>query len=291
MVTGKSRRAAFAWVFIAYLAAGAAALATGFALSSHSPIVIALAADVAATLVVYVFGRIFRNSSFYDPYWSLAPIAIAVYWTASSGVRVGLLQIAVLLLISVWGLRLTWHWAVGWRGLAHEDWRYTGLRQKTGRTFWLVELLGIDTMTTLVVFLGCLSLYPVLTSAHSFGALDLLAIAVTATAIMIEAVSDHQLEQFISGEHKAGDIMSSGLWSLSRHPNYLGEVAFWWGLYLFALAQGLNNWWAIVGPLTVTALFVFISVPMMDGHMAEKHPAYAERRRSIPALLPRFGKS
>jgi steroid 5-alpha reductase family enzyme len=286
----KTRRTGFILILLAYVAAFAAALLTGYALSSRSPVVIALSADIAATFVVYAFGRVFHNSSFYDPYWSLAPIAIAAYWTEASGAHVGLLQIVLLALVGVWGLRLTWHWASGWRGLGHEDWRYTGLRQKTGRAFWGVELLGIDLMPTAVVFLGCLSLYPVLTSGHRFGALDALAIFVTASAIIIEAASDYQLGKFVNGEQKDGEILQSGLWALSRHPNYLGEVALWWGIYLFALAQGLNNWWTIIGPLTITALFVFISVPMMDAHMAEKHPAYLERKKSVPALLPRFGK-
>jgi steroid 5-alpha reductase family enzyme len=82
--------------------------------------------------------------------------------------------------------------------------------------------------------------------------------------------------------------MESGLWTYSQHPNYLGEITFWWGLYLFALASGLSHWWTIIGPLTITALFVFISVPMMDRRMAKRHAGYLGQRKEVPALLPRF---
>ncbi|GAJ06174.1 unnamed protein product, partial [marine sediment metagenome] len=58
--------------------------------------------------------------------------------------------------------------------------------------------------------------------------------------------------------------MSTGLWAYSRHPNYLGEVMFWWGLFLFALAADLSHWWVFVGPLAMTVLFIFVSIPMMD---------------------------
>jgi steroid 5-alpha reductase family enzyme len=143
-------------------------------------------------------------------------------------------------------------------------------------------------MPTLVVFLGCLALYPALTSNHIFGALDVAAIVITAAAIIIEAVSDEQLAQFI--RQGSGGVMESGLWAYSRHPNYLGEITFWWGLYLFALAAGIQNWWMIIGPLTITSMFVFISIPMMDKHNAERHPGYDEHRQKVPALLPWFTK-
>ena len=131
------------------------------------------------------------------------------------GETFGWQQFIVLALVCLWGLRLTWHWASGWRGLGHEDWRYSDLRQKTGVWFWLVELLGIDLMPTLVVFLGCLSLYPALTSNHTFGCLDVVAIVITAAAIIIESVADEQLEHFIKEERNRGAIMESGLWAYS----------------------------------------------------------------------------
>ena len=276
---------AFALIFLAYAVALGVAIGAGFLFSNHAFIVVALAADVAATCVIYIFGRFFRNSSFYDPFWSLAPIGIAVYWALTSPINAGWQQFIVLALACLWGLRLTWHWASGWRGLAHEDWRYSDLRQKTGRRFWLVELAGIDLMPTLVVFLGCLSLYPVLTSPHLFGALYVTAIIVTSAAIIIESVADEQLRRFTRGSNP-GDIMESGLWAYSRHPNYLGEIMFWWGLYLFALTAGLENWWTIIGPLAITALFVFISIPMMDRRNAQRRPGSAEHRQKVPALLP-----
>jgi steroid 5-alpha reductase family enzyme len=283
-------RAAFALIFMAYASALYVAFASGCLISGRSPIIIALTADIAATFVIYIFGRIFRNSSFYDPYWSMAPIAIAIYWSIASRAGNNWQHLIILLLVCLWGLRLTWHWASGWRGLAHEDWRYANLRQKTGGWFWLVELAGIDLMPTLVVFLGCLSLYPALTSVHNFGALGVAAIIVTSTAIVIESAADAQLRRFTSGS-KFGDTMESGLWTYSQHPNYFGEIMFWWGLYLFALASGLNNWRMILGPLTITFLFVFISIPMMDRRNAARRPGYDARRRKASVLLPRFTKT
>ena len=80
--------------------------------------------------------------------------------------------------------------------------------------------------------------------------------------------------------------MSSGLWAYSRHPNYFGEVAFWWGLYLFALAADPGYWWTIVGPCAVTALFLTASIPLMDKRSLDRRPGYAARMESTSALIP-----
>jgi steroid 5-alpha reductase family enzyme len=269
------------------------AIAIGRALAGVNPILVVFLADIAATLVIYVFARAFCNASFYDPYWSLAPIVIALTWalTALPGNAVIVRQIVVVALVFAWGLRLTYNWARQWKGLTHEDWRYRDLREKTRGWFWLVDLIGIEIMPTLIVFAGCLSLYPALSSGTDPpGALDALAFAVTAGAIAVETVADEQLRRFTRRARHHGEIMSTGLWAYSRHPNYFGEVMFWWGLYLFSLAADPRYWWTIVGPLAVTILFLSTSIPLMDKRSLQRRSGYAEHARKISALVPWFPK-
>ena len=282
---------AFALCTTAYLMALCIAVGVGHATGERHPLLVVFVADVAATLTIYVFARVFRNASFYDAYWSLAPIAIAVYFLlGAAAVDANLWrQVAVIALVSIWGLRLTYNWARQWRGLGHEDWRYAGYRQRTGRRFWLVELTGIEMMPTLIVFLGCMSLYPALISGKEpFCCLDWLAVVVTGGAILIEATADEQRRRFVKANPGPGAIMDTGLWRYSRHPNYLGEVMFWWGLFLFALAADLSYWWCVAGPAAMTLLFVFISIPMMDKRNLERRPGYAEHMKKVPALIPWF---
>ena len=106
--------------------------------------------------------------------------------------------------------------------------------------------------------------------------LDVLAVLVTAAAIAVEAGADRQLRRFLTSPRKPGQILDTGLWAFSRHPNYFGEVLFWWGVWLFGLAADPSRWWTIVGPAGITALFLGISVPMMDKRMLARHPGYAE---------------
>ena len=280
---------AFSLCALAYVIALCVAVIIVYALGDRHPILIIFTADIAATLVIYAFARVFRNASFYDPYWSVAPLAIVLYYTlvASSGDVVLIRQVFVVTLVFIWGIRLTLNWARQWRGLGHEDWRYANFRSKSKGWFWIVELMGIEMMPTTIVFLGCLSLYPALaTGTNPFGVLDWIAIVVTAGAIILETTADEQLRKFVKANSKPGKIMSTGLWAYSRHPNYLGEIMLWWGLFLFALSADLSYWWVVVGPVAMTVLFIFISIPMMDKRNLERKPGYKEHMMKVPALFP-----
>ncbi|MEV0895306.1 DUF1295 domain-containing protein [Actinoplanes sp. NPDC049802] len=294
MSTGLDRSRGFAVVTAAYLVAGLAAWAVAAVLDGTPPLLLTFYADLAATLVVFAASMLVANASLYDPYWSVAPAVIVVVWvlwrtggdpSAATG-----RQVAVLLLVLAWAVRLTANWASSWRGLSHEDWRYVQLREQRppGVPWWLVNLAGIQLMPTLVVFAGLLPVWPAVTvTGRPWGVLDVLAVAVTATAVLIEATADRQMRRFTRDPANRGRIIDRGLWRHSRHPNYLGEIMFWWGLWLFGLAAAPDRWWTVLGPVTMVLLFLFVSVPMMDRRSMARRPAYEEHMRRVPALLPR----
>jgi steroid 5-alpha reductase family enzyme len=283
---GSSRVAAFAWITVAYIVAGALAFVVARHLADTVPLWQAVAAaDALATVVVFVFSVVLDNSSVYDAYWSVAPMAMALALAAAGGAPV-VRKVVVVGLVLLWGARLTYNWARGWQGLAHEDWRYRDLR-RSGRAYWVVSFLGLHMMPTVLVFAGCLSLFPALaTGTEPVGALDAAAFVVTAGAIALEGVADQQLRAFRLSNPPPGSILATGVWSLCRHPNYLGEIGLWWGLYLFALAADRSAWWALAGPLAITLLFAFVSVPMLDKRSLERRPGYRDHMARVPALLP-----
>ena len=286
--TAPSLARAFALCALAYVLALVAALGTGSWLGDRDPLLVVAVADVAATLVVFAFSFACDNSSFYDPYWSVAPIPIAVYF-AVHPLATGdpIRRALVVVLVAAYGARLTWNWARGWHGLAHEDWRYVDLRQKTGRAYWLVSLLGLHLMPTAMVLAGCLALRAAFfVGTRPFGALDVVAALVTAGAVLIEGTADNQLRAFRLAAPPPGSTLEAGLWRYSRHPNYFGEVSFWWGLALFAVASGAVVPLAFAGALAITALFLFVSIPMIDKRMLSRRPDYRERMRRVSPLVP-----
>jgi steroid 5-alpha reductase family enzyme len=287
MLAMKSKRGGQLFVVTAYVSALIAALVVGHAISGKHPILIAAASDFAATVVVFAFSALLDNSSVYDPYWSVAPFPVALYWTvAAPPGTFGLRQALILVLVAVWGCRLTANWALRWRGPADEDFRYLEIRGKTGRAYWPASFVAIHLMPTVWVFLGLLPLYPALTQS-GFAIGDIAAAFIAALAIASETIADHQLRKFLRSPREPGAVLDAGLWSRCRHPNYLGEIVFWWGLFLFGLAANPVWLWSVVGPLSITLLFVFVSVPWMDRRMASRHTAWAAHMKKTPALLPR----
>jgi steroid 5-alpha reductase family enzyme len=278
----------FTWILIAYAVALLVALAVGAAVGWRHPLAVALAADVAATLAVFAFSRAFDNSSFYDAYWSVAPPLLATYfWAVADPAASGGRQAVVFALVCWWATRLTWNWARGWGGLGHEDWRYVDLRASTGRAYWLVSLVGLHLMPTVQVFLGCLSLYPALAvGTRPFGALDAVALLVSGGAIALEARADSELLRFRRSQPPPEAILASGVWSWSRHPNYFGEMGFWWGLWLFALAAAPGWWWTVIGPLAIALMFRFASLPLIETRMLRRRPAFAEHQRRVSMVIP-----
>ena len=286
---------AFLWVILAYVAALAAAFLTAYLFrdAGWHPLVLVGVADVVGTIVIFIFSVFFRNSSFYDPYWSVAPIVIAGYFAwAGWGIGEPARILLLVALVCFWGIRLTYNWARGWQGLHHEDWRYVDFQRTTGKLYWLVSFFGIHLFPTILVFLGCMALYPaMIESGRPFNGLDILAALVTFGAVLIEAIADEQLRRFrLDPNREPGSTLTSGLWRYSRHPNYFGEVMFWWGLFFFALAADPTALWTIVGALSITLLFFFISIPMIDKRMLERRANYGEVMRRIPRMIPWFPK-
>jgi steroid 5-alpha reductase family enzyme len=270
----------------AYAAAAVAAIAAACLAGRGSPLFAAALGDIAATIVVFAFSLALDNSSMYDPYWSIAPVPIALYWLIGFGDGLSARRIVLLALVLLWAARLTFNWVRRWKGLADEDWRYADYR-RFGGLYWPISFLGFHFFPTVIVFLGCLSLVPALSAgSRAIGVLDLAAAVVTLGAIGVETVADRQLRRFLISPRTPGQTLDSGLWSLSRHPNYFGEVLFWWGVYLFGLAANPAWWWTIIGPVAVTGLFLGISVPMMDKRMLSRHPGYAEVMGTRSAFVP-----
>ena len=280
---------AFSWVVLAYLVAGAVAFTTGRLSPFEDHVSVAAVADVAATVAIFCFSVAFRNSSFYDAYWSVAPLVIIGYWVSSADATdIDVLRRgACLTLIAIWALRLTYNWARGWQGLSHEDWRYTDLKAKAGPWYWPLSFVGIHMIPTLVVFLACLPVYSVVTAGtRPFNAFDAVAILVVGTAVALEAAADEQLRAFVTTRRSASDLLASGLWASSRHPNYFGEILFWWGLFLFGLAADPKSWWTGIGALSITILFRVVSLPMIEARMLANKPDYKAQVERTNLLVP-----
>ncbi len=245
-------------------------------------------ADVVATIIVWAFGLLYENVSVYDPYWSVFPPVAFLLWAFYTGVWS--LPVILLLIASwYWGWRLTRNWVITFKGIAHEDWRYTKYRSLHPALFHLINFFGLNMVPTLVVFaamLPGLKLYenPLsfkFTSAVSFGLL-FLGFVICLIAPTIQLIADKQSHDFRAAH--PGEVCNVGLWKHGRHPNYFGEILFWWGIWIMYVPFGGIDWF-ILGPIAMTALFLGISIPLMEQRQLANKPGYAEYRRQTRILI------
>ena len=105
-----------------------------------------------------------------------------------------------------------------------------------------------------------------------------------------ESVGDWQLARFKADPNQKGNVMKTGLWAYSRHPNYFGESLIWWGIFLIALATPWGLW-TIISPLVITAVLLKMTgVALMEKAIVNTRPGYREYIRTTRAFVPWFPK-
>ena len=240
-----------------------------------------LIADIACTVFVFIFSMIFKNASVYDPYWSVQPIVIVVFFAC--GHMITLPSLLLLISIIYWGIRLTGNWAYTFGGLNCQDWRYTKFEKENGRLYPFISFTGIHMMPTLIVFLCTLPAVFVIRKEFQANIGSYLGAALCICAATLQLVSDTEMHRYRkSGAH---GLIRTGLWKYSRHPNYLGEILMWWGVGIQAVSVKPEYWWLLAGAAANTVMFFTVSIPLADKRQSQK-PGYAEYRASTRNLLP-----
>lgn len=289
-MTTRTKTRSLALVTVAYaLALGVAAAWLVWGPSSGQLWLDTFIADVAATLVVFGFSRVYRNSSFYDAYWSVIPPLLTLYWWSQAGPGVDQLRCwLIALLVALWAIRLTANWVYRFPGLHHEDWRYPMLRERAGRWEFIADLVAIHLIPTVQVFAGMLPVYVCMTRVGSgISWLTIIAFAVGLAAVTLEFTADVQLHRFVRSGGP-GEVMNRGLWNWSRHPNYFGEFSFWFALALFGVAASPSDaWWLFVGATAMLAMFLGASIPMMEARSLQRRPGYQDVIDRVSRFVPR----
>jgi steroid 5-alpha reductase family enzyme len=283
----KNKVFSYAYVIFAYIVAIYVGKLTLEYAQTTSNLLDMFIADVLATAVIFIFSLGVQNSSMYDPYWSVIPLPIALYWMYLFPEGNQIRQILILVVILIWSLRLTINWIRSWPDLSHEDWRYRKLAKDSGGLYWVVSFLGIHLFPTLIVFAGLLPVFVAVQNPDPIGFFDILGVIICLLAVDIEYLADEQLRKFKLNNTIKGANMDKGLWSVSRHPNYLGEILFWIGLFFFVIeGQFMENAWTASGFVLMILLFQFISVPMMEKRLVEKKIDYSKYQKNVSAIIP-----
>ncbi|WP_297282108.1 DUF1295 domain-containing protein [uncultured Anaerococcus sp.] len=227
-------------------------------------IILTIAIVFISFVIVFFIGKSKNKHDLLDVLWGLAFIlaSLVSYLISENNSTVGLIMTSLVL---VWGIRLTFYLAKRNIG-AKEDYRYDDYRkQYKGNNF---DLYFFFKMYMLQFILCIIIAFPVIyiniKGNAEFTTLTTVGILLWMIGFAFESIGDKQLKDFKANPKNKGKLMTKGLWSLTRHPNYFGEATQWWGIYLISISN-LNNWRLIFSPIVITVLVRFVSgVPLLE---------------------------
>lgn len=222
-----------------------------------------------------------------DVAWGLGYVVLALFLSLTRPVDAR--DVLVYGLVIVWGLRLSLHIHLRNRS-REEDFRYRRWREAWGRWFFVRSYLQVFLLQgALLLLIASPMLVTSASTGPPLGWLARLGALLWAIGFFFEAVGDEQLRRFKADPSNEGEIMTEGLWRYTRHPNYFGEVTLWWGVFLIALPTSFGPW-ALVSPVTITVLILFVSgIPMLERKYAgdPDFEAYRERTSVFFPLPPK----
>jgi steroid 5-alpha reductase family enzyme len=161
------------------------------------------------------------------------------------------------------------------------------MRNRFGRNWWWLSLPQVFLLQAILIwFVPAPLVAAVLYGQRPLAWLDYLGIAVAAFGLIFEAVADFQLSAFRADPANRDKVMQRGLWGWSRHPNYFGDAAMWWGYFAIGFSAS-HMWWLILSPLLVTFLLLQVSgVTLLEDGIEHRRPGYAAYKHRVSAFIP-----
>jgi steroid 5-alpha reductase family enzyme len=240
--------------------------------------------------LLWIISLPLKNSSIVDIFWGTGFVIVA--WLAFFLTPNGFLPRKIILvsLVTIWGLRLTMHiLSRNWG--KPEDYRYQKWREESGKIWWLKSFFQVFLLQGILMWIIStpLVIAQQLNPVQYLTILDFLAILIWMIGFFFESMGDMQLTRFKKDPVNKGQVLDSGVWRYTRHPNYFGDSAQWWGYYVLALAAG--GWWTIFSPILMTFMLLRVSgVALLEKTLAVTKPQYRDYIEATSSFIPWFPK-
>lgn len=239
--------------------------------------------------LLWLYSLKIKNSSIVDIFWGAG--FVIIYWAA---LLIGQIQptTRILLLgaiVTLWGFRLSIHIFSRNRGQP-EDFRYAAWREDAGTSWWWRSFFKVFLLQGAIMLIVAAPLIAVLAAdqANTSCSCEYAGLGLWLAGFMFEAGGDAQLAHFKKDPNNKGKLLTTGFWSITRHPNYFGDAAQWWGFWLFAFSAGA--WWTVFSPLLMTFLLLKVSGVAMLERTLKAKPGYEDYMARTSAFFPWFPK-
>ncbi len=258
----------------------------------HKHMSYSLAATFLVTLLaftgIWLIHVRLRDVGVVDYYWGpgFAVIGLVHVWFNGASAASGIVTVAIL----IWSVRLTVYLVARHRKSGGEDPRYVAMRSAGNASFWWKSLFRIFLLQGVLQWIIASPLHVVFHQSQvgeQVRPLFIFGMLVFAFGFAIESIADRQLARFRNASNTPGRLMASGLWGLSRHPNYLGEIILWAGLGVAAFAA-THSLFAFAGPAVLAVALIYISIPLTEDHLRQTRHQYEAYTARTPMLIPRL---
>jgi len=238
---------------------------------------------------LWIVSILLKNVSIVDMFWGMGFVMVNTFYFINTEATPS--KIILLLLVAIWGLRLSFYLA--WRNIGKpEDFRYQEFRKKYGeKNYWWISFLQTFILQGLLMWVISMPLLGanLYSTSQNLGFIDYFGIFLWLIGFIFEAGGDMQLARFKRNNANTGKILNTGFWHYTRHPNYFGDSAVWWGFGLFCLSTG--SYWLISGSVLMTLLILKVSgVALLEKSLKEKKPEYVNYIQNTSSFIPWFPK-
>jgi len=238
---------------------------------------------------LWIVSVVLKNVSIVDMFWGLGFVLVNTFYFFNTDTTPA--KIVLLVLVAIWGLRLSVYLA--WRNIGKpEDFRYQEFRKKYGeKNYWWVSFFQTFLLQGILMWMISLPLLGVnlySTSQH-LNLTDYLGMLVWTVGFIFEAGGDLQLARFKMNKGNKGKVLKDGFWHYTRHPNYFGDSAVWWGYGLLVVSTG--SYWFVAGSVIMTLLILKVSgVVLLEKSLTNQKPDYKDYILKTSSFIPWFPK-
>ena len=238
--------------------------------------------------ILWLWSIVITNVSIVDLFWGFGFVVVNAFYVFMSG-DLSPKNILLLVLVSLWGLRLTLYLA--WRNIGKgEDFRYQQFRKDYGpKRYWWFSFFQTFLLQGVLIMIVSLPLLGATQGSGEITILDYFGIAIWLIGFVFEAGGDFQLSRFKNNPNNKGKVLNRGFWKFTRHPNYFGDSAVWWAFGLFSIAAG--GYWQAIGSVIMTLLIIRVSgVALLEKSLNKTNPQYREYVEKTSTFFPWFPK-
>ena len=257
-----------------------------------NPVAVVLVIAGVVSAFTWITSLVTHEHSWVDRLWSIVPVIYTWVFAASTGLMDARLTLMAVL-VTAWGARLTFNFARKGGYTGTEDYRWAVLRARMKR--WQFEVFNLFFIVLYQNAILVLITMPALTAWENrtpIGPLDVVVALLFVALLAGETIADQQQWNFHEWKKRTDEarprFLQSGLFAVSRHPNFFFEQAQWWTVFLLgAVAAGSLIEWTALGAVLLTLLFVG-STFFTESITRSKYPEYAEYQARVSAIVPWF---